>query len=151
MILILHLIFFSNQEFVTFDVAYGASVKKSQLELYLEELRVDWNQQLDILQFWKQSQFRYPELAVMARDILSIPVSTVASESAFSVGGKVLDQYRSSLKPDLVEAICCCKDWLRDDIDGNMEEMIDGVINLDLTKEDSSVKCSSSFQFTESY
>ena len=48
----------------------------------------------------------------MARDILTIPLSTVASESAFSVGGRVLDAFRSSLKPDIVEAVICLSDWL---------------------------------------
>jgi hypothetical protein len=48
----------------------------------------------------------------MARDILSIPVSTVASESTFSVGGRVIDQFRSSLKLDVVEALVCTRDWL---------------------------------------
>ena len=48
----------------------------------------------------------------MARDVLTIPISTVASESAFSVGGRVLDQFRSSLKLETVESIICSRDWI---------------------------------------
>jgi hypothetical protein len=66
----------------------------------------------DILSYWKGNEFRYPIVAAMARDILSIHVSTVASESTFSVGGRVIDQYRSLLKPDIVEALICTRDWL---------------------------------------
>ncbi|KAL4557143.1 hypothetical protein LXL04_035315 [Taraxacum kok-saghyz] len=77
-----------------------------------DEPRSDIGEDLDVLSFWKAHQYRYPELALMARDILSIPVSTVASESAFSNGGRVLDQYRSSLDHDIVEALICSKDWL---------------------------------------
>lgn len=82
------------------------------MEIYLEEPRSDIGEDLDVLSFWKAHQYRHPELASMARDILSIPVSTVASESAFSNGGRVLDQYRSSLKHEVVEALICSKDWL---------------------------------------
>jgi hypothetical protein len=89
--------------------------QKTQLELYLEESRhIDksGNTTFDILLFWKGNEFYYPEVAVMARDILSIPIFTVASESTFSTGGRVIDQYRSSLKYDIVEALVCTKDWL---------------------------------------
>lgn len=51
----------------------------------------------------------------MARDILSILVSTVAFKSTFSAGVRVLDQYRSSLKPETVQALICTSDWLRCD------------------------------------
>ena len=107
--------------------------------MYLEEPRAERTKELNVLQFWKHNQFRYHELAAMARDILSIPISTVASESAFSVGGKVLDQYRSSLKPDIVEAIICSKDWFFGELaDDDLDAMINDVVNLDLNKEDSS-------------
>ena len=78
----------------------------------MEEPRIDRNAKLDILSFWKGNQFRYPELVVMVHDILSIPISTVASESTFSVGGRVIDQFRSGLKLDVVEALICNRDWL---------------------------------------
>jgi hypothetical protein len=70
---------------------------------------------LTILSFWKGNQFRYLEVAAMARDILSIPISTVASESTFSIGGRMIDQYRSSLKSDIVETLVCTRDWLYGD------------------------------------
>jgi hypothetical protein len=38
-------------------------------------------------------------------------VSTVASESAFSSGGRVVDAFRSKLKPEIIEALVCTKDW----------------------------------------
>ncbi|GKV07474.1 hypothetical protein SLEP1_g19249 [Rubroshorea leprosula] len=44
---------------------------------------------------------RFPILVAMARDILVIPVSTVASKSAFSTSGRVLDDFRSSLTPKM--------------------------------------------------
>ncbi|PNX83382.1 HAT family dimerization domain-containing protein, partial [Trifolium pratense] len=55
----------------------------------------------------------YPILSQLVRDIMPTPVSTVASESAFSTGGRVLEVYRSSLKPDMAEALICTQNWLR--------------------------------------
>ena len=47
----------------------------------------------------------------MARDILIYFVSTVASESVFSTGGRILDDYKSCLDPRTVEALVCLQDW----------------------------------------
>ena len=47
-------------------------------------------------------KLKYRVLSMMARDVLAIPISTVASEATFSVGGRVIDPYRASLAPDTV-------------------------------------------------
>jgi hypothetical protein len=73
---------------------------------------LDKNGTFDVLSFWKGAEFCYPEVAAMARDILSIPVSTVPSESIFSIGERAIDQYKSSLKPNIIEALVCTKYWL---------------------------------------
>uniref|UniRef100_A0A2N9ETT1 BED-type domain-containing protein n=1 Tax=Fagus sylvatica TaxID=28930 RepID=A0A2N9ETT1_FAGSY len=112
--------------------------QKTQLELYLEEPRMDRNAKLDILSFWKGNQFRYPELAAMVRDVLSIPISTVASESTFSVGGRVIDQFRSALKPDVVEALICSRDWLYGDKDlaeSQLDDLTEDIMKMDINKE----------------
>ncbi|XP_073138750.1 kunitz trypsin inhibitor 5-like [Henckelia pumila] len=46
----------------------------------------------------------------MARDILAVPVSTVASEAAFSTGGHVLYAFRSSLSAKIVQSLICAQD-----------------------------------------
>ena len=84
---------------------------KSDLKMYFEEQLVPRSANLDILAHWKANASRYPVLSLMARDILAIPISTVAFESTFSIGGRVLDCYQSALKPNIVQAIVCLKDW----------------------------------------
>ncbi|KAI0510486.1 hypothetical protein KFK09_011088 [Dendrobium nobile] len=107
--------------------------KKSELELYLDEPKIDRKIELDILHFWKANQYRFPEVSAMARDVLCIPISTVASESAFSNSGRILDQYRSALKHDIVEALVCAKDWLYGDKvihDPELEAVTEDVLTL---------------------
>ncbi|KAM0056897.1 putative HAT dimerization domain, ribonuclease H-like superfamily, hAT-like transposase, RNase-H [Helianthus debilis subsp. tardiflorus] len=99
-----------------FEMAMGSSqtsLNKSELDKYLDEDREPMDARFHILKWWKVQQCRYPVLAKMARDILAIPVSTVASESAFSTGGRVLVSFRTSLTPRMVEALVCAQDWLR--------------------------------------
>ena len=82
------------------------------MESYLEEPKLPRMGDLNVLEYWKALQGRFPVVSQMARDILAIPISTVASESVFSIGGRVLDAYRSSLKGDTAEVIVCLRDWV---------------------------------------
>ncbi|PKI49225.1 hypothetical protein CRG98_030374 [Punica granatum] len=86
---------------------------KSELEQYLDSPTEPESDSFDVLRWWNDKKSTYKVLSSMAKDILAIPVSTVASESAFSTSGRVLDQFRSSLTPKFVEALICAQDWLR--------------------------------------
>ena len=48
----------------------------------------------------------------MAHDILCIPISIVASESAFSCSDHIVNRFRSSIKSENAEALLCLRDWL---------------------------------------
>ncbi|CAK8563417.1 unnamed protein product [Lathyrus sativus] len=66
--------------------------------------------EINVLEWWKVNSGQYPILANIARDVLAIPISIVASESAFSTGERVLDPYHSSLTPT---TMICTQDWLK--------------------------------------
>ena len=99
------------QDFDDFSVEQSSVAMKSEMEMYYEEPLMPRSSNIDILAYWRTCSVRYPVLAQLAKDVLAVPVSTVASESAFSTGSRVLDCYRSSLKPETVEAIICLRDW----------------------------------------
>ncbi|KAJ1690624.1 hypothetical protein LUZ63_014779 [Rhynchospora breviuscula] len=88
---------------------------KSELEDYftegLDETSLD--DHFDILGWWKLKAPKYPVLARLTRDILAIPISTVASESTFSTSGRTLNPGRSSLNDESIEALVCAQDWLK--------------------------------------
>ncbi|CAJ2644258.1 unnamed protein product [Trifolium pratense] len=86
---------------------------ETELQGYLKAKNIEFVEKFDILSWWKNKAVEYPILSQLVRDIMPTPVSTVASESAFSTGGRVLEVYRSSLKPDMAEALICTQNWLR--------------------------------------
>ncbi|KAF1864533.1 hypothetical protein Lal_00021958, partial [Lupinus albus] len=52
----------------------------------------------------------YPTLQAIAKDLLAIPISTVAFESAFSTSGRILSPHRSRLNWTTLEAFA--RNWL---------------------------------------
>ncbi|KAI0522399.1 hypothetical protein KFK09_004778 [Dendrobium nobile] len=133
------------KDFQSFHSEIGMP-RKSELELYLDEPNLDAEIDLDILQFWKGNQYRFPAISAMARDVLCIPISTVASENSFNYSGRILDQYRSSLKPDIVEALVCSKDWLYAEQvvhDTELDAVTDDILDLHVTQTDAEMTESS--------
>ena len=93
---------------------------KNELDRYLDEETLPYheNDYFDVLGWWKLEGTRYPTLRQIARDILAIPITTVASESAFSTSGRVLSEHRSRLTPKMLEALVCSQSWLRHTLKG---------------------------------
>lgn len=86
---------------------------KSDLDKYLEEPLFPRNAEFSILNWWKVHTPRYPILSMMARNVLGIPMSKAASDSAFRTGGIVLDRDWSSLNLVTLQALMCSQDWIR--------------------------------------
>ena len=114
-----------DDEYERMDSLYSEMVKEtaddeisSELDIYLLEKSVPREDNglglnYDVLSWWKRNSSKYPILSEFARDVLAIQVSSVASESAFSTSGRILDPYRSCLTPYLVEALVCSQQWIR--------------------------------------
>ncbi|XP_075079842.1 uncharacterized protein LOC142165116 [Nicotiana tabacum] len=93
----------------------GSGGAKSELDKYISEEQEPFSEEFDILSWWKTHAPRFPILSELARDVLAIPISSVASECAFSTGGRILDSFRSSLTTKCVQALICVQDWIREE------------------------------------
>lgn len=60
---------------------------RSELDQYLEDDVLPITPDFNVLAWWKFNRGKYTILYQIARDVLAIPVSMVASESAFSTSG----------------------------------------------------------------
>nr|BAN05298.1 putative transposase [Dianthus caryophyllus] len=101
------------------DVAQSTSTTSDLAEYhmyinydYLRSFTDEEANVLDLLLWWKGQRRQLPVMSAMAQDFLSIQVSSVASERAFSASKRVLDEKRTSLRSDTLEMCVCYKDWM---------------------------------------
>ena len=80
-----------------------------ELDHYLEDDVLLWFDDFDILVWWKQNGLKYPILQTIVRDVIAIPVSTVASESAFNTNSRLMSPHRSQLYAKIIKALMCAQ------------------------------------------
>jgi hypothetical protein len=102
-------------EFQSFLESTATESSKSELLMYLDEpnISITDDKKFDLLNFWKVNAHRFPVVSSMAKRFLVIPASSVSSEQTFSTGGRIIDDYRSSSKPETVQALVCASSWIR--------------------------------------
>ena len=104
-----------NSRFDCFLEAKQSIECSNEIDKYLDEnceSRMG-DVKFEILGWWKANSNRYQVLSKLARDVLVIPVSTIASKLVFSIGGRILDPFWSSLSPLMVQNLVCAQDWLQ--------------------------------------
>ena len=67
----------------------------------------------ELLGWWKANSDRYQVLSKMVKDMLAIPVSTIASKSVFSTKWCILNPFRSSLSPFMIQNLVFTQNWLQ--------------------------------------
>jgi len=89
-----------------------SSSASTELSLYLDSDNViAYENDFDLLLWWRDHKLTYLGLSIMARDIMSISVSTVSSKSYLSLIGRIIEERQRRLFPETMEMLTCIKDW----------------------------------------
>jgi hypothetical protein len=90
----------------------SAAFVACELTAYLDSDNVTaYKDNFDFLLWWRDHKLTYLVLCIIARDIMVVPISTVSSESCFSLTARIIEERRRRLLPEHVEMLACIKDW----------------------------------------
>lgn len=82
---------------------------QAEIRRYLAGSKAGSN--VDPCSWWRTNEAEYPVLAIMARDWLAVPASSVPCEQLFSLAGNTITKNRNSLSPDTARSLLCLKSW----------------------------------------
>ncbi|WVZ90950.1 hypothetical protein U9M48_037200 [Paspalum notatum var. saurae] len=69
------------------------------------------DEDFNILSWWQKHKLLCPILFLLAKDVMTVPASTISSKSTFSLAGRVIEERQCLLTPNMVEVLSCIKDW----------------------------------------
>ncbi|WVZ49326.1 hypothetical protein U9M48_000695 [Paspalum notatum var. saurae] len=92
--------------------ALSTVASTSELASYLDsDILAEFDEDFNILSWWQKHKLTYPILSLLAKDVMTVPASTISLESTFSLAGRVIEERRRRLTLDMVEVLSCIKDW----------------------------------------
>ncbi|VFQ89634.1 unnamed protein product [Cuscuta campestris] len=85
----------------------------NDLDVYLEEPVLAWDESFDVLQWWKSiGGPKYPHMSKMARDILAIPMSVATSYDAYYyIENRPADRRVITSGPEAMNTMMCSWSW----------------------------------------
>jgi hypothetical protein len=90
----------------------STTASTSELASYLDNDTItEFDEDFNVLSWWRQHKLTYHILSLLAKDVLTVSTSTISSESTFSLGGRVVEERRRRLAPDMVNILSCIKYW----------------------------------------
>ena len=88
------------------DDERSQSNKSSLAEEFNDYLRVvPLKSRANVLQWWSHNSAQFPNVVKLAKKYLCVPATSVPAEQVFSVAGEVINNKRSSLKPENVDML----------------------------------------------
>jgi hypothetical protein len=89
-----------------------ASCSVFELSSYLDSDSLNqYDELFSVLNWWQDHKRTYHILSILVKDIMAIHVSTISSESAFSLSGRLFDDRCRSLTPTHIKRLSLIKDW----------------------------------------
>jgi hypothetical protein len=93
--------------FQSFLQASATECSKSELLIYLDEINAPSDDKdFRLLSYWKVNAHRFPVVSMLAKKFLAVTANSVSSEATFSTGGRILNDYRSSLRHGPGISVC---------------------------------------------
>lgn len=87
----------------------------SEADSYLREKTVPFgqeNENFDPYKYWRSMHYRWPTLALFARNYLGMEATSIQAESSFSYAHRLIDDDRNSLSIKMVEGLVLSDYWL---------------------------------------
>lgn len=83
---------------------------ENELESYIHSIDTFQTNE-NILNWWKARNNILPTMAKLALRILAIPATSAASKRAFSAAGRLIEERRSCLKAETIDALLFLQDY----------------------------------------
>jgi hypothetical protein len=84
------------------EFAGCASDDSDEVNRYINR-KISFSKDDALWEWWSKHSLIFPQLSLLAKSLLRVPVSSATSERIFRLSGRVLEKRRQSLSADIVD------------------------------------------------